>query len=283
MSQIEAFHEMQKTFHVVTGLPRAGSTLLCNILNQNPEFYASSTSYVSRHLHSLKLGFSTYPEAISDLAHDREEAERRTIGGYQGFVDGVYGQYDKRVIFDKSRGWSLQSVFMQSAFPGSKMLVCVRNLLDVAASIERQHRRTGLFDGNPSPTQQTHMARMNQAFLLDPQKGSLVGTPLIGIQDLMRTRAKDVKFVRYETLAAHPEEEMKNIYAFLGEKWFEHDFDNVENVATDLDAQYLHKFPHEGHGKVTPSTIEWSDWVAQDVAIGIRQQHAWFQNRFAYT
>ncbi len=33
-----------KTIHFVAGLPRSGSTLLCNILNQNPKFHATATS-----------------------------------------------------------------------------------------------------------------------------------------------------------------------------------------------------------------------------------------------
>lgn len=33
-----------KIIHLMAGLPRSGSTLMCNILNQNPRFHATSTS-----------------------------------------------------------------------------------------------------------------------------------------------------------------------------------------------------------------------------------------------
>jgi sulfotransferase len=36
--------QSQRTFYFIAGLPRSGSTLLCNILAQNPRFYATHTS-----------------------------------------------------------------------------------------------------------------------------------------------------------------------------------------------------------------------------------------------
>ena len=33
-----------KNFNIITGMPRSGSTLLCNILSQNPAFHAGATS-----------------------------------------------------------------------------------------------------------------------------------------------------------------------------------------------------------------------------------------------
>jgi sulfotransferase len=37
---------MARTIHFISGLPRAGSTLLCALLRQNPRFAASMTSPV---------------------------------------------------------------------------------------------------------------------------------------------------------------------------------------------------------------------------------------------
>ena len=35
-----------KNLHLIAGLPRSGSTLLCNLLNMNSKFHATPTSYV---------------------------------------------------------------------------------------------------------------------------------------------------------------------------------------------------------------------------------------------
>jgi sulfotransferase len=41
--------------------------------------------------------------------------------------------------------------------------------------------------------------------------------------------------VGYEALARNPEDTLKQLYGFLGEPWFEHDFNNVEYEANDFD------------------------------------------------
>jgi sulfotransferase len=37
---------MQKTYHFISGLPRSGSTLLANVLAQNPRFETTATSSI---------------------------------------------------------------------------------------------------------------------------------------------------------------------------------------------------------------------------------------------
>ena len=61
-----------ESFNVVCGLPRSGSTLLCNLLNQNPEVYASSTSIVPVILGSTSNIISNSPEFKSLLIRNRK-------------------------------------------------------------------------------------------------------------------------------------------------------------------------------------------------------------------
>ena len=41
--------------------------------------------------------------------------------------------------------------------------------------------------------------------------------------------------IGYEELAKRPEATMRQLYDFLGEPWFVHDFENVEYEANDFD------------------------------------------------
>ena len=59
---------MNKTYYFMAGLPRAGSTLLSSILNQNPRFYSGPSSpvlstmfSVENHLRNDEL-FHGYPK-----------------------------------------------------------------------------------------------------------------------------------------------------------------------------------------------------------------------------
>jgi sulfotransferase len=41
----------------------------------------------------------------------------------------------------------------------------------------------------------------------------------------------------YESLVRDPEAAMRRVYAFLGEPWFDHDFDNIAYNADEFDAR----------------------------------------------
>ena len=94
-------------FHTIGGLPRSGSTLLCNLLNQNPGFYASSTSVLPQTLTAMKNGWSNSPEIKSDLADSREEIETRLSNCMRAVVHTWYAdKLENGVAFDKSRAWN---------------------------------------------------------------------------------------------------------------------------------------------------------------------------------
>ena len=70
----------------------------------------------------------------------------------KGLITGWYGAIDKPVIIDKGRGWPLHWFLISSIFPDAKMIVSVRDPRDVIASIEKQHRATGIFQSPTGPT-----------------------------------------------------------------------------------------------------------------------------------
>lgn len=92
---------------------------------------------------------------------------------------------------------------------------------------------------------------------------------------------KAVLFVSYEALAAHPKQQLANIYNHINEAPYEHDFDNVENTAIDPDYMYLNKFPHQGTGKVEDKT-DWQAFVPQQLAGEIMQTHSAYNQTFGY-
>ena len=48
-----------RSIHTIAGLPRAGSTLLCQILNSNPRFHVTPTSAVLDMLKTMRGNFSS--------------------------------------------------------------------------------------------------------------------------------------------------------------------------------------------------------------------------------
>ena len=267
-------------FHVVTGLPRSGSTLLCNVLNQNPKFYASSTSPVPAFINTLVHAWSNSVEVKGLLDKQEEQTEQRLKATAKGIIDNWYTScHDGEVVFDKSRAWGVSSLLLKKIYPEAKIIVCVRNLVNVFASVEKQHRRNPLLDDAATPMEKTIYARADKMF--GPE--GLIGSPIVGIEDIIRRNPPGVIYVQYESFSKEPKMVMERLYSELEEEPYEHDFDNIKNVADDPDGFYLHKFPHKGEGKILPcNREEWKEYISVDLAMTIKGRFPDYNQFFGY-
>lgn len=266
-------------FNVLTGLPRSGSTLICNLLNQNPKFFASSTSCVPQLVNSLSFNWSNSPEIKGMLATDTEGTNKRMRHTARSMVEAWYAQEGKEVVFDKSRAWASSSLLLQDVFPEAKIIVTIRDLRNVFASVEKQHRKNPMLDEANNLVEKTIYNRADRMF--GPE--GLIGAPILGIEDLARRRPNGVIYVMYEAFSQNPQVAMDRIYQELGEEPFRHDFDNVVNVATDPDALYLNKYPHKGEGKIEPcDPDEWKKYLSPDLGSTIMTRFADFNRFFGY-
>jgi len=262
--------------NVIGGLPRSGSTLLCNVLNQNPEFHASSTSCLPAMVASLNSLWSQVPEIKGGLLHDADQIKHRMYMSQRAMCDAWYTHEPGKLVFDKSRGWNNIVMPFQKIFPGGKVIICLRDLRDMFASIEKQHRKNPLLDVFPADAGITQRAQG----MFGPK--GMFGTCLRGIKDIIDRRL-DVYWLRYEDFSEHPGQTMQRIYAYLGiEECFEHDFDNVLNVAEDPDFLYLEKYPHQGDGRIEKRESEWRKFMSPDLAKGIMDGHKWYNTVFGY-
>jgi sulfotransferase len=159
------------------------------------------------------------------------------------------------------------------------MLVCVRNLLNVFASVEKQHQKNPLLDEAEDINHKTVYNRADNMF----SPTGLIGQPIVGIEDLIRRNLSDVVFIQYETFTRQPQMVIERIYAELNEEPFKHDFDNIKNTAEDADGFYLHKYPHQGCGKVTPTKgDEWQKYISPDLAQTIKGRFEDYCQFFGY-
>ncbi|HJP97758.1 MAG TPA: sulfotransferase [Rhodanobacteraceae bacterium] len=219
-----------RAFHFVSGLPRAGSTLLAAILKQNPRFQAGMTSPVADIMGVVVAEMSSkndFSYAISDEAR---------VSVLRGLVENFYAaQSDAEVVFDTSRLWCSRIQMLDTLFPKAKIVACVRPLPWVLDSMERLVRKQPVnvskvfrFDTN------TTLYSRVQA-LTDPR--GMVGFSFQAIKDAFygQYAAGHLMLLTYETLTKNPEAALRAVYKFIGEPWFEHDFDNVEYGASEFD------------------------------------------------
>lgn len=239
----------EKTYYFVAGMPRSGSTLLCNILAQNPRFHVTGTSGIMDIMFGVR---NSWDNLIEFKAAPNEAAKVRVL---RGILDSYYSNEERPVVFDKCRGW-LSLIEMAEMVLGhnAKILVPVRDIRDVLASFEKLWRANN--KGSQSRTESENYFEFQsvegrvRAWM---QPNQPVGLAYNRIIDALKRGFSDrMLFVDFDDMTANPKETFKKIYEFLGEQYFEHDFDNVEQVTWENDEVHGMKGLHDIRQKVKP-------------------------------
>jgi sulfotransferase len=243
--------------HFISGLPRSGSTLLCNILAQNPRMHATATSGILEMLFQVRNGWDKVTEFRAMDNQQSMAAKQRVLSA---MLTAYFAGVDRPVVFDKSRGW-LAHLEMAEAILGykPKVLVPVRDLRDVLASFERLWRQTSALAQTPDEAV-NYLAYQQIANRLDMWAGAdgPVGMAYNRIRDAQaRGWASQMHFVRYEMLTAKPAETMAAVYRFLVEQSFDHDFENVEQATVEDDRVYGFANLHTIKPRVQPQPPAW--------------------------
>jgi sulfotransferase len=220
----------EQKFHFISGLPRAGSTLLAALLLQNPRFHSGMTSPVGTLFSNMLAQFSAGSEFGPVISH----AQRRRL--MLGLFKNYYADHaDKAAIFDTNRMWCSKLSGVIDLFPNTKVIACVRNVAWVMDSIERLYRanpyeNTKLFVDDVE--RNTVYSRVDTL----AQRNRLVGFPWAALKEAYYSEhASSLLIVDYDILTQVPERVLRLIYEFIGEPWFEHDFEHVEYDAPAFD------------------------------------------------
>lgn len=262
------------TTHALAGLPRSGSTLLANILNQHPDVHVSGTSVLFGCIQAVSGVLSNSPEVVSDLANIPDAYQNRFIPALQGLMSGWYSARTEAVIIDKSRAWITRPALLQEVSPGAVLIACVRDPRDVVVSIIRRDRQTSAFGSDLGLAVQDMTAK-----LMDPD--GMVGGPIHHIESALHSQVP-VIWVRYETLVVSPESVVGRVAKSLGLSGHEWDFDDVQNSSTDLDAVYRGKFPHDGSGPVVAPDRSRDDIISPALSARIASAYPLFMHTFGY-
>jgi sulfotransferase len=211
---------MEKKYHFITGLPRSGSTLLTSILNQNPKFHSSITDPLATFVKGMLDTLQSEPGMKSEFP------EERRVNSIRGMIQGSYLNIDKSVIFNTNRAWTYLTSQVKHIYPTAKMIVCVRDINWVLDSLETIHRKNPL-----SPNTVTGGPGKSVYERCDSHMDTqgIVGFPYVGIKQAITGDDRDMlMLIEYNDLVKNTEKIVKAVYEFIGEQYFEHNFNNVE-------------------------------------------------------
>lgn len=234
---------LPQQLHFISGLPRSGSTLLAGILRQNPRFHAAMSSPVA----GLVQGALEQMGAGSESYAFFNEAKRKTI--CRALIDAYYADKTQPVLFDTNRQWTARMHQLVELVDGFKMICCVRNPAWVMDSFEVIHRKnpfdySRMFNAANRQTVYSRCEAMMSA-------GGAVGSAWTALKEAYYGELSDrLLLVDYDLLTQHPRRTLELIYRFIGEAWFEHDFDNVEYSENEFDHSLGVKGLHDVKRKV---------------------------------
>lgn len=271
---------MEKKIFFNSSLPRAGSTLISNIIAQNPKFYCTPTSGLADLILNAK---STYNHSQAFQAQDRDEMEMAFLNfakfGMQGYFQGIT---NKPYILDKSRDWAINYSLVSRLQKSPKMICMVRDVRAIYASMEKNFRK------NPH----------RENFVQNPQQ--LVGTTLdkridiwadtvpVGIamdriKDLFQQNlAQNVLFIRYEDLMSNPENEMDRIYEYFDIERYPHTFDKITQVTQENDVVHGIYGDHVLREKFEMNPNDFEDVLGYEICQKIKNTYQWFFDKFGY-
>lgn len=260
-----------KKINFISGTPRSCSTLLCNLLAQNPRFHSTASSGLVDLIYPARKNFSELGEFKSMKADD---AESMFLDWARGGIGHAFDSVtDRPVVFDKGRSWNGYLDLLFQLFPDAKVIVPIRDVRGILCSMEKIRRKhPSYFNAEENPaTQFTTIERRVQSWLASPK----VGIAIERLAEASSRFADKILFVHAEKLTANPISELKRIYDYLGEEWFDHDPANVEQYTFEWDGVWWPYGDHTIRGEIKPLIPDWHEVLGRDLSNLIDQKFDW--------
>jgi sulfotransferase len=243
---------MAPKFICVTGLPRAGSTLLCQLLAQHPDVHCEGrSSPLCNALLGLRRMVSDDMFFTSQLDTAFDASYGHLTSAMEGFLRGWYRDVPATLVVDKNRVWLHAVELLLNFEPDAKLIVCLRELGQIYGSIEAQHQRTILIDFKDHLADFDRFGRADMLFAKD----NTIGAPLISLHavpDLPKSVQEHLYFLRLEDLLDQPAARMENLWAWLGVPAFEVDVEALKVNPQESDSHYHMKYLHRQARRIAP-------------------------------
>lgn len=228
-----------KNIFFLAGLPRSGNTLLSALLNQNPKVYVSPLSPLLNNIQTVDRLLNINEESLScDFSFN-------TTQGLQEYVKGFYKHINKPFVIDRNKTWgSKESLYMAYKYITEKpqIIYTVRDIPSILRSFLSliKNNDENFIDNNlRSLTIRPYGNQTLDDVRCDWLMNNQIGSCLVTLTELLQTGTK-VYLVEYDNLILNTQQELGNIYEFLGLENYLHNLNNITKIETEtLDAAGL--------------------------------------------
>jgi len=255
-----------KRFYFIAGLHRSGSTLLSAILNQNPRFHSDPISPV--------LGLMTNMEATLQKCefYESHPKPQQAHALLSSVIHQYYSDINKPVIFDKNRIWPRRINYIEGYVKQNAKIICpIRSVDEILVSFLKlinKNYNNILFNPidkqvitNDLPLNDYNRCRV----MLDP-KGNIMCS-IDAMKFALNNNLSDrLLFVEYYDLVLSPQKTFKRIYDFLGEDYYQHQFEYIhsKNEVKDQECFNL-KGLHEVRTKLEITSDNPKNYLDEDI------------------
>jgi len=199
--------------------PRSGNTLFASIMNQNPEIAATPNSITLEIMKDLFL--------LKDTDVFQNYPDHKSLDNVLDSVfDTYYKDWPQRIIIDRGPvmtegNFALIQKHFKRPF---KCIILLRDLMDVLASYMQWYTE------NPDAFPNRYNLNTDEEKLsMIMNKDGAVAKQLEAIKNSYKY--KDIcHYVKYDDMVTNPEQEFRKIYQFMGEPYFNHRFNNLDQV-----------------------------------------------------
>jgi sulfotransferase len=224
-------------FICLSGLPRAGSTLLSAILSQNPLLHAEGNSAVCQLMWDMHTSCSS--SAKEQLIANKRE--KTTVHALISQIPQIYYKdAPEKIIIDKCRSWTIEAniaLLQKYVDKDYKIIILERSVVDIVKSFVKLYRANGITGDIATK-------------LLQPNSEPIMRS-IMGINKVKKNnRPNHYLFIQYTDLINDPEQSINKIYAFCGWAPFAHNFKKVDCKYPEADEVYGLKGMHKIHPTV---------------------------------
>jgi len=204
-----------KTIYYLTGLPRAGNTLLSSILNQNSQINTTALSYVN---FLIRKSMEEYKKLNRNFPDDKSFKN-----AINGFFNNYYKEWSGDIIIQRTNAGHFQELeaiteYLKNDF---KCIVLVRDIFEVLCSFIKLYKEDPNYFLNKRFS--TDLEKIN--FILDDT--SVVEGGLQSIYNLYYGWYDNCLFIQYNDLITNTKKQIDNIYDFLKIEPFNHSYENL--------------------------------------------------------
>lgn len=217
-----------KQYYFISGLPRSGSTLLKTILNQNPNFYANISNPLARFVRSIII------ESYNGPGYHLECTENKRIQLIKNLISTYHADTLQSVCFNTNRGWTSLLPLLEKTCENTKVICCVRDINWILDSFEVLFRNNPFKMSKLYSDQEAETVYTRSYALMSP--GHTLRFAYDSLKEALTGSQKHmIMILEYEQLTKNPHQTMMALYNFIGQPYFEHDFNNLESDYSEYD------------------------------------------------